>query len=113
MGRILWGLIFLFYLELHLQSILGNFILLYARGDESKDKFKLLIGYFYFYWTFWLLPFWKKYLASGFWEVSSLSAIFILFWSGFHERAVKSILALFLASCTSMIFIASWFFFSS
>lgn len=111
MGKDFMGIDFPILFGITLQSILGNFILLYARGDESKDKFKLLIGYFLFF-----TGLSGSYLSGKsiwlpvFWEVSSLGAILFYFGQGFHERAVKSILALFLASCTSMIFIASWVF---
>ena len=39
-----------------------------------------------------------------------MGAVLLYFGQGFHEKAVKSVLALFLASCTSMVFIASWVF---
>lgn len=111
LGKDFAGLDFPIFFGLSLQAVLGNFILLYARGDEEKDKFKLLIGYLLFF-----TGLSGSYLAGKsvwlpvFWEVSTLGTILVYFGQGFHERAVKSILAMFLASCTSMVLIASWVF---
>ena len=69
------GIDFPIFFGITLQSILGNFILLYARGDESKDKFKLLIGYFLFFTglsgsylsgkSIWLPVFWDRSLPAA------------------------------------------------
>ena len=43
LGKDFAGLDFPIFFGLSLQAVLGNFILLYARVDEEKDKFKLLM----------------------------------------------------------------------
>ena len=48
-GKDFFGLDFPLFFGLVLQAVLGNFILLYARGDETKEGIKVLIGYFLFF----------------------------------------------------------------
>jgi len=111
LGKDFFGLDFPIFFGLCLQAFLGNFILIYAKSDESKDRLKVMIGYLLFF-----TGLSGSFLAGKsiwlpvFWEVSTLGAVLLYFGQGFHEKAVKSVLALFLASCTSMVFIASWVF---
>ena len=48
-GKDFIGLDFPIFFGISLQAVLGNFILLYVRGDEGQERFKILIGYFLFF----------------------------------------------------------------
>ena len=110
-GKDFIGLDFPIFFGISLQAVLGNFILLYVRGDEGQERFKILIGYFLFF-----TGLSGSYLAGKtvwlpvFWEVSTIGTILLYTGQGFSAKSIKSILAMFLASSVSMVFIASWVF---
>ena len=96
---------------LSLQAIIGNVILVYARGYEHKKLPKIFLGYLIFFMglsgsyltgkSFWLL---------FFWEISTVGAILIYLGGPFTIRGIRSIVALFLASSISMVFLCVWIF---
>ena len=49
LGKDFFGLDFPIFFGLCLQAFLGNFILIYAKSDESKDRLKVMIGYLLFF----------------------------------------------------------------
>ncbi|MBK8395309.1 MAG: formate hydrogenase [Leptospiraceae bacterium] len=111
LGKDFSGIDFPLFFGLSVQAIVGNFILVYVRGDEVREKLKIFTGYLLFF-----TGLSGSYLAGKtvwlpvFWEVSTIGAVLIYFGQGFHEKAIKSILSLFLASGASMIFISAWVF---
>lgn len=110
-GKDFFGLDFPLFFGLVLQAVLGNFILLYARGDETKERIKVLIGYFLFFTGLsgsYLVG--KSIWLPVFWEVSTIGSVLIYFGQGITRKAIKSIIALFLASSISMLLISGWVF---
>lgn len=111
MGKDFSGLDFPLLFGLCIQAIVGNFILVYARGYKTKEREKILFGYLLFF-----AGLSGAYLAGKniwlpvFWEVSTLGSIFIYLGQGFSYKAIRSVLALFLASSASMVFLAAWVF---
>ncbi|HMV42581.1 MAG TPA: proton-conducting transporter membrane subunit [Leptospiraceae bacterium] len=110
-GKDFMGLDFPLLFGLCIQAVIGNFILIYARGYETKERGKIIFGYFLFF-----AGLSGAYLAGKtiwlpvFWEISTLGSLFIYLGQGFSVKAIRSVLALFLASSTSMVFLASWVF---
>ncbi|MCB1143399.1 MAG: formate hydrogenase [Leptospiraceae bacterium] len=100
------------FFGLLIQAVVGNLILFYVRGYESKNLNKIYLGYFIFFLGLsgsYLLG--KSFWLLFFWELSTIGAIFIYLGGSFTEKAIKSIVALFLASSISMIFLCVWIFF--
>ncbi len=110
-GKDFMGLDFPLFFGLLLQAILGNFVLIYVRGYETKEHASILVGYFLFF-----AGLSGAYLAGKsiwlpvFWEISTIGSLLIYLGQGFTPKAIRSILALFLASSVSMIFLTAWVF---
>jgi hydrogenase-4 component B len=111
LGKDFFGIDLPIFFGLILQTILGSIILLYSNGYETKEKNKVSIGYFLFF-----LGLSGSFLSGKsiwlciFWEVSSLGAFLVYAGQGYSPKAIKSIVALFLASSISMFFISAWVF---
>lgn len=111
LGRDFLGIDFPIFFGLSLQAVLGNILLLYVRGDETKERVKILVGYFLFF-----AGLSGSYLAGKTvwlpvcWEISTIGTVLLYSGQEFSKKAIKSILALFLASSISMVFIGSWVF---
>jgi formate hydrogenlyase subunit 3/multisubunit Na+/H+ antiporter MnhD subunit len=111
LGRDFLGSDFPMLFGLVLQAIIGNLILFYAKGYEHKNLIKIFFGYFIFFMglsgsylagkSFWLL---------FFWEVSTVGAVFIYFGGPLSVKAIRSLVALFIASSISMVFLCVWVF---
>lgn len=111
LGKTAVGEDFPIFFGLTLQAVAGSVILLYARGYEHKNQIKIYIGYLIFFLGLsgsYLSG--KTFLLLFFWEISTVGAIFIYLGGEFSEKAIKSIVNLFLASSISMILLCVWIF---
>ncbi|HNO24280.1 MAG TPA: formate hydrogenase, partial [Leptospiraceae bacterium] len=111
LGKTAVGEDFPIFFGLTLQAVAGSVILLYARGYEHKNQIKIYTGYLIFFLGLsgsYLSG--KTFLLLFFWEISTVGAIFIYLGGEFSEKAIKSIVNLFLASSISMILLCVWIF---
>lgn len=99
------------FFGLSLQAVIGTVILIYVRGYEKEDLSSIYFGYLLLYMglsgaylsgkTFWF---------PAFWELSTLGILFLYKGETYTVKSIKSMIALFLASSTSMAFLAAWVF---
>jgi formate hydrogenlyase subunit 3/multisubunit Na+/H+ antiporter MnhD subunit len=111
MGKDYMGKEFPLFVGLSLQALIGNLIFIYARGYEQRKLSKIFLGYLIFF-----LGLSGSYLAGKsfwllfFWEISTVGAILIYLGGPFTTKGIRSIVALFLASSISMVFLCVWIF---
>ncbi len=96
---------------LFLQTFLGFFLFFYVKGYEKKSQSLIYLGYSILFFSLSGVYLSEKSLwLLFFWELSTISTVFIFMGGKLSKKALSSIVALFVASGASMIFLEFWVF---